>query len=428
MSVVTDEFKMDVNYFTGEDISEKAIKVENKAKLLLADGELVYVGFKLENIEDWNSINTYILFFHNKVLHKIKINDLQKNIRKNPKWYPTCKNHTIESVTYMAKEFCKKRGDIFKYVVEFKGNLTKVAVECKCGHGKDGEWVQLFTNMSKRQCPKCATKNNHMCKPKLSQEEMEKHVGIITKNRFHLLEPFKNKGYNTKIKLVCNTCYHGIDGSWTPTISNISKIDNCPECNKKLMSEKYRLNQNDVSTFVDDLISRGYKLNEPFVYKNLSSRVSLRCKCGHGSEGEWTPSFSQLYYRRSDCPSCYSGFGSESKLIGLYIDPQLGNFQCEKRFADLGDNKYRYDRYVKDKNILLEFDHVQHFDKSNKWYTDEGVERDRQKTNYAIKNGFNFIRVAYNENVTETVSSFLKLVKENPTKQIIQIYGKVYIS
>ncbi|EON7974022.1 hypothetical protein HI146_RS28460, partial [Escherichia coli] len=54
-------------------------------------------------------------------------------------------------------------------------------------------------------------------------------------------------------------------------------------------------------------------------------------------------------------------------------------------------------------------------------------ERDEFKNKYAISNGYNFMRIADYEDHEKILKSFLKLIEENPGKQIVQIYGEVQI-
>ena len=61
----------------------------------------------------------------------------------------------------------------------------------------------------------------------------------------------------------------------------------------------------------------------------------------------------------------------------------------EKTFLDLrgeGDVCLRYDFYLSDYNILLEYHGSQHFNPNTGFFTDRGIELDKIKYNYAKNN------------------------------------------
>ena len=149
----------------------------------------------------------------------------------------------------------------------------------------------------------------------------------------------------------------------------------------------------------------------------------MKCHCGN----EWnTTSYDNFIHKTGGCPKC--GLGEANCIVGD-IDPILGeDIYMEKRFDDCRDkNPLPFDRFVPYLNMLLEYDGKQHFDESNGWYSEDGVKRDKIKTEYAIKNGYNFIRIAYYEDHVKALESFLTLVLKHQDKQIVQIYGEVQI-
>lgn len=160
----------------------------------------------------------------------------------------------------------------------------------------------------------------------------------------------------------------------------------------------------------------GSKVHIPYIYK----------KCGHES------SAMVGVLMNSDIVECTicNPYQGEAVCLSLDIDPIFEHFDVikEKRFEDCKfKNTLPYDRYVNDLNLLLEYDGKQHFDINSVWYTDDGVKRDQIKTEYAINNGYNFIRIAYYEDHVEALESFLALVLKHSDKQIVQIYGEVQI-
>lgn len=133
----------------------------------------------------------------------------------------------------------------------------------------------------------------------------------------------------------------------------------------------------------------------------------------------------------SGCPKCAIG---DAKCIVTDIDPILcDDFYMEKRFEDCRDKKpLPFDRFVPYLNMLLEYDGEQHFFFKKLWHKtkqefEKSQKRDKIKSDYAINNGYNFIRIAYYEDHIQAVESFLSLVLKHQDKQIVQIYGEVQI-
>jgi very-short-patch-repair endonuclease len=89
-------------------------------------------------------------------------------------------------------------------------------------------------------------------------------------------------------------------------------------------------------------------------------------------------------------------------------------FTREHIFTDLP--QYRYDFFVHEWNTLIECDGEQHFKEDSVFYKartnaksfEEQVKSDNEKTDYAIKNKYNLIRIAYTEldNIEKIIKDF----------------------
>lgn len=127
---------------------------------------------------------------------------------------------------------------------------------------------------------------------------------------------------------------------------------------------------------------------------------------------------------------------TDGKILTEIIYPLFDNYITQKRFENCRNPEtgylLPYDLYVPEFNLLLEKDGVQHYNPTayfNKTYESylKLRERDEFKNKYAISNGYNFMRIADYEDHEKILKSFLKLIEENPGKQIVQIYGEVQI-
>ncbi|HBN4943367.1 TPA: hypothetical protein L2Y74_001144 [Escherichia coli] len=172
----------------------------------------------------------------------------------------------------------------------------------------------------------------------------------------------------------------------------------------------------------------GYTLKE--VYKKSNGRYYVKYICDKGHE------CNQDYYaftskQAQKCGCCSQlethSFGHndcKEFLRGIFVTER------EKTFPDLKNkSKLPYDFYIRDINTLFEYDGSNHFEERESGWGNGLMRKkhDKIKTEYAIKNGYNFIRIAYYEDHIGALKSFLKLIEENPGKQIVQIYGEVQI-
>lgn len=161
------------------------------------------------------------------------------------------------------------------------------------------------------------------------------------------------------------------------------------------------------------------------IYKNNHTKVSITCH----EHGDFLM-IPNSHLSGRGCPKCKT---NEAKCISRDIDNFFDEFESEKKFKDcVYKRKLPFDRYIPNINTLLEYDGIQHFSFKSCWHKNinefnKAQTRDTIKTEYAIKNGYNFIRIAYYEDHIDVLKSFLKLIEDNPGKQIVQIYGEVQI-
>ena len=98
------------------------------------------------------------------------------------------------------------------------------------------------------------------------------------------------------------------------------------------------------------------------------------------------------------------------------FDDNLINYVSEKTFKDLKGkkkHKLRYDFYLPDYNILIEYHGSQHFDPNSKLYTEEGIERDKMKFEYAINNSIPIIYFTNSKEVYKENGYFTEVITDS---------------
>lgn len=253
------------------------------------------------------------------------------------------------------------------------------------------------------------------------------------KRKYKLLKPLKIDGAKSKLAIKCN-----IDGtvffpSYSDFYGNAKK--GCPTCGRRKCDDNRKTDNNIILEEFINIIETA-KLEFVKVLKldgSVNSQFLVKCKenCNHKP---WAVTHNRVKYGNGlGCGECYRERTDSKNLID--IDNILIEYNTckEKRFDDC---KFKlslpFDRYVHEKNILIEYDGEQHFCFKKTWHKkieifNESKIKDSIKTKYAINNGYNFIRIAYYEDHVKSLESFLALVKKHQNKQIVQIYGEVQI-
>jgi very-short-patch-repair endonuclease len=121
--------------------------------------------------------------------------------------------------------------------------------------------------------------------------------------------------------------------------------------------------------------------------------------CKNNQLHKWRASIS-CRNRGTDCPKCSISKGE--KAIQNYLEKRSITFVPQKRFRDCRRiHLLRFDFYLPDHNILIEYDGQQHFDPNT--YLGKladfnvTIEKDELKTVYALKNRIFILRISYEE-------------------------------
>lgn len=221
---------------------------------------------------------------------------------------------------------------------------------------------------------------------KLSQEEFIRRSIIKHNNKFDYSKSIY-KGRLYKITIICP--HHG-----EYEIIAQSHIDghDCLKCVNDRQTKK-----------IDEFIEKSkIKFGDKFDYSNTEyvntkTKVFLICT-KHNHKFSIRPD-SHLG-GSGGCPICRSSLGE--LLISNFLGKNLIQFESQKQFQNLVyKNQLIYDFYIPSKNMLIEFDGIQHY-KPVKYFGGEesleGIkERDKLKSSYAKENGFNLIRISYND-------------------------------
>ena len=113
---------------------------------------------------------------------------------------------------------------------------------------------------------------------------------------------------------------------------------------------------------------------------------------------------------KSGCPDCNNSIG-ENEIEKILINNNI-KYDKQKMFNDCKyKNLLRFDFYLEDYNICLEYDGIQHF-KINEYYGGEKAFKEQKikdsiKNEYCKNNNIELIRIRYNEKVNKKLEKII---------------------
>ena len=257
-----------------------------------------------------------------------------------------------------------------------------------------GEFIQIAKVhlIATHSCPSCAGVKRYDD----NIDEIYEKINNLYENKYDLSN-FVFKNSNVKSDVICN-----IHGKFKITLSNLLKGIGCPNCASKIC-------KHNTASLIEKLIKiRGDKYNySKVIYKNsLKDKIDIICK-DHGI-------FSQCannHLNGQDCPSCNNKSRGEEKIKQYLIDNNI-IFEREKAFNNCRYKyKLRFDFFIPSKNLLIEYDGIQHFKPitffgGESTYSDELI-KTKIKNEYCLKNNIHLLRIIKNDNIEEVLNDWI---------------------
>ena len=303
------------------------------------------------------------------------------------------KTKTTEEFIKEAKEI---HGDKYDYSeTVYTGCFEKIKIICP-EHGI------FFTNPGthlngKGGCKKCAKKYQAINKKDLKwfiRRAKEIHGD---KYDYSLIKNFDTT--HSKYKFICPI--HGIFEQ-----VGYSHLSGCG-CKKCANDYQSNLKKKTTEEFIEEAKKiHGDKYDYSLVeYKGCFEKIKIICP-EHGT-------FLQIpsaHLQKEGCPFCT--FKNQTKIAESLKKRNLF-FKTEQKFEDLKDKYFlKYDFYIPSKNLLIEYDGIQHYTFPNyfhKTYHDFLVQKhhDWLKRKYAKEHNIRLERILYNENIESRLDEIL---------------------
>lgn len=301
-----------------------------------------------------------------------------------------------------------KHGTFYDYSISFYKNAkTKIKIICK----KHGRFEQFpHSHFNGTGCKACVRENSSK-KNSLGKKTFTKRAKKIHGDKYSY-ESFIYRN-NTKGEIKCNNC--NIEFFQIPT--NHLRGSGCPKCGREILRKKLSLPFKSFFEKANEIHNEKYEyIKNSFI--SLKEKVEIICP-KHGSFKQRA----RHHIKGSGCPICKSSKG-EVKILKFLSKNNL-KFKTQHKFEKCKNNKtnkfLKFDFYLIDYNLCIEFDGEQHFrpvfgawHKNKKLATNSFIEnkyRDEIKNDFCKNYNIKLLRIPYTQfnNIEEILEENLKI-------------------
>lgn len=276
---------------------------------------------------------------------------------------------------------------------EFVDQNTKMDWRCAKGH----EFKMILRLVrSGSWCRKCRL---HMYDIDYCREFVKKHNGKCLSSEY--------KNNNTLMEWECKKGH-----TWKALFSNILTDHWCKACAFGMYTlEDMRAKAGE---YGGECLS--------VIYPGIDNDAKWRCVKGH----EWVARWGHVLYDGTWCPNCTVWKG-EQKIQEL-LDAAKVKWTGQKTFENCkgtGGGFIKFDLFLPDYNILIEFDGAQHFKPVEIFQGIQGFQKrihhDTLRSNYCEENGITLIRIAFDEDLEVVLAERLERALEEKFVMYVQI-------
>lgn len=258
-----------------------------------------------------------------------------------------------------------------------------------------GNFLQTPNNHLKRRgCPKCKFNKLHILFSK-TNDSFIKNSNKIHNNKYEYSK-FIYTNCKEKGIIICP-----IHGEFLQTAECHLRGNGCKQCATRITNLK---NSSNIKQFINKA-DKIHQNKYDYIDANyIDSHTSIKINCKqHG-----------MFFQRPDhhlqgigCPKCNSSKG-ELKIQKWLLDNKI-NYEFQKTFDDCRNpktnRKLEYDFYIPSKNLLIEYDGLQHFKfgvfvgkyKTTKQDLIKIIFRDKIKTDYSKLKNIKLLRIKYDQ-------------------------------
>jgi len=301
-------------------------------------------------------------------------------------------------------------GEEYSVIGKYINNRTKIEIKHNiCG--------KIYMSI-----PKDLLRNKGGCSycSKGKEKTLEDFLKVLPDD-YEIIGEFK--GYKKDLLIKHKTCNY----VFKMEPSYISRGRRCPKCG----GTKKKTN--------DEFIEHIKSLPEGDEYKFLEEYINDRTKLEvcHLSCNNIYKVVPSHFIQGKRCPFCNNFRHSRGiKLIENFLIENNIKFDFEKKFNNFKSQKkkgqfYRFDFYLPNFNLLIEFDGSQHFNLENNFSKHGNFnlrENDILKNNYSLKENLKLLRISYHnqKNISKILDKIV--LKRDERSETIEKFGVFFIN
>ena len=319
------------------------------------------------------------------------------------------------------EEFIKKANEIhgigrYDYSkVKYININTEIYIICK-NHEKPFKFRQLpSAHLIGQGCYLCSNKLAHD-KQRMTKEEFIKRAREIHGDKYDYSK-VEYINYGTEVIIICHNHDESYEFKQTPR--DHLNGHGCKKCAYEKIADKLRMSLEEFIQRANEVHGVGTYNYSKVNYVNMNTDVIIICP----KHGEF-PQTPRDHLSGCGCLKC--NFSKGEIIINDYLIKNNIKFEEQKTFKDCKYiNKLRFDFYIPQYNLCIEFDGQQHFipvDFTSSLTEKQKLEnfkqlktRDKIKTDYCKSNNINLLRIRYDENVEEKLTEYFQkhgIIKE----------------
>lgn len=277
----------------------------------------------------------------------------------------------------LQEKFPNEPFEILKYT-----RMTQpFSIKClKCGEVRNSTQTANFINANKHICL-CYDENHWKTKHKNNKKRIQE---LLNNSETKELIKFNydREKKKSQVFVLCKKCQQIYVKSFQSFFHNAE----CPYCeNRQLFNNQAFLT----------VLSKEYQPLEE--YKGYDNKILIRHECGF----IWkvTP-HKILASKYTGCPKCNKRSVGE-KIISKWFDKHAITYEIEKTFDWQSNHRWRYDFYLPDYNLVIEFMGKQHYVDIDFFSRKQSFER-RQEIDYlkkeeALEQNMYYLAISYKD-------------------------------
>ena len=262
-------------------------------------------------------------------------------------------------------------------IVEYTRVSKPFVIKClKCGKIARYASFNNYYNSKRLGICSCYNQNNKFTQHNDNIKKVEDIINNDSDIEFiEYWYKVDTKKYMIRVKcLKCNQIY-------SKPIVEFIKNKSCPFCiGKELLNTQA----------LKSILSNEYELLSQ--YKSTNDYIIVKHKCGF----IWRTKAKKLY-NYIGCPRCNKKRSKGEQKIEAYLISHNLDFEIEKSFSWQSNLKRRYDFYLPNFNLLIEYNGEQHY-LQNAYFkvpVEEQKLIDQEKQEEALQHGFNYLVIGY---------------------------------